>query len=147
MEFPNGNVIKTYEDGDVLTMISELEKEGFMGVLKLKALRANVLFMKGEAMAATCGELGGETAWETILQHGSVSAEAHELSANKVQFCFVWYRDVYGYERIYKNEVGREEILEKVGLEDPDKEKLEEILKREGMEHLKRKEFKEPKDI
>lgn len=147
MEFPDGNVIERWEREGVRTIISELEKLNFTGLLKIRALKANVLMIEGEVVAATCGDTGGEAAWDTLSQYNEAEAEAHELSLDKAQFCFVWYNEVYGYERVHKKEMEREEILEKVGLTDPDKKKLEDILKREGMEHLFKKEDKEPKDI
>ncbi len=132
MDFPTGALQKEIEVRSLDTLLDELLKDKFTGVIKYTNHQAgNLLLIDGEIRAATYGELGGDEALERIWNAVEGFLSVYTLERERAEFVLKWYTDIHGFSSVSS------EILDHdVTVPVPDVEDLIKMLEREGMSYL-----------
>ncbi|MBU7033365.1 MAG: hypothetical protein HXS53_12610 [Theionarchaea archaeon] len=132
MDFPTGRLREEAEVRTLDTLLEELKKEEFTGVLKYNDLETgNILIIGGDVKAATYGDLGGDEALERIWNAVEGNVSVYVLEKDQAQFLLKWYTDIHGFPSISPDIFDHD-----VSVPVPDMEDLIEMLEREGMSHL-----------
>ena len=132
MDFPTGALQREAEVRSLDTLLEELRRDKFTGVIKYSNHRAgNVLLINGEIKAATYGELGGDEAMERIWNAVEGVLSVYSLEKERAEFVLKWYTDIHGFSSVSS------EILDyTIDVPVPDVDDLIKMLEREGMSHL-----------
>ncbi|MBU7043978.1 MAG: hypothetical protein HXS47_10335 [Theionarchaea archaeon] len=150
MDFPTGRLREEAEVRILDTLLEQLKKEEFTGVLKYNDVETgNILLIGGEIKAATFGEMGGDKALERIWNTVEGMVSVYTLEPHQAQFLLKWYTDIHGFPSISPDIFDHE-----VSVPVPDVEDLITMLEREGMSHLvmkksirfKKKEHRTPQE-
>lgn len=132
MDFPTGRLREEAEVRILDTLLEQLKKEEFTGVLKYNDVETgNILLIGGEIKAATFGEMGGDKALERIWNAVEGMVSVYTLEPHQAQFLLKWYTDIHGFPSISPDIFDHE-----VSVPVPDVEDLITMLEREGMSHL-----------
>lgn len=135
MDFPTGALQREAEVRSLDTLLDELLREQFTGVIKYNNHQmGNLLLIDGEIKAATYGELGGDEALERIWNSLEGVLSVYSLERERAEFVLKWYTDIHGFSSVSS------EILDHdISVPVPDVEDLIKMLEREGMSHLMKK--------
>lgn len=135
MDFPTGALQRETEVRSLDTLLDELLRERFTGVIKYSNHQmGNLLLIDGEIKAATYGELGGDEALERIWNSLEGVLSVYSLERERAEFVLKWYTDIHGFSSVSS------EILDhNISVPVPDVEDLIKMLEREGMSHLVKK--------
>lgn len=135
MDFPTGALQREIEVRALDTLLDELLKEEFTGVIKYNNHQmGNLLLIDGEIKAATYGELGGDEALERIWNAVEGVLFVYTLERERAEFVLKWYTDIHGFSSV-SSDILNHDITVPV----PDVEDLIKMLEREGMSHLVKK--------
>jgi hypothetical protein len=132
MDFPTGRLREEAEVRTLDTLLEQLKKEGFTGVVKYNDLETgNILLIGGDIKAATYGDMGGDEALGRIWNAVEGTVSVYILEKDQAQFLLKWYTDIHGFPSISSDIFDHD-----VSVPVPDVEDLINMLEREGMSHL-----------
>ena len=133
MDFPTGALQREAEVRSLDTLLDELRRDKFTGVIKYSNHKTgNLLLINGEIRAATYAELGGDEALERIWNAVEGILSVYTLEKERAEFVLKWYTDIHGFSSVSAADISDHEIEVPV----PDVEDLIKMLEREGMSHL-----------
>ncbi|MBU7013418.1 MAG: hypothetical protein HXS52_03105 [Theionarchaea archaeon] len=142
MDFPDGEILQRLDarELDLAEIIKSLQDREFTGVLKYFGEKlGNILFIRGEIVAMTYGNLAGDQVGDVLLEETTKGgrAEIHQLPSQTARSALRYYIDVLGYPiAIWKLEDARREVMRRAGINEPDVATLEQMLESEGVAHL-----------
>ena len=140
MDFPTGALQKQEEVRALDTLLDDMRRTAFTGVIKYNnSSKGNLLIIDGEIKAATFGELGGDDALERIWNAVEGSLFVYSLEKERAEFVLKWYTDIHGF-----SSVSSEGLDHNIDVPVPDVEDLIKMLEREGMSYLVTKRPKAP---
>lgn len=132
MDFPTGAFQREVEVRALDTLLDELRRTKFTGVIKyINEGTGNLLLIDGEVCAATYGRLGGEEALGRVWNAVEGTLSVYTLEKERAEFALKWYTDIHGF-----SSVSSEVLSHKVEIPVPDVEDLIRMLEREGISHL-----------
>lgn len=149
MDFPTGVLQKEVEVKSLDTLLEELQKTAFTGVVKHSRGKGNLLIIDGEIKAATYGELGGDEALVKIWNAVEGIFFVYSLGKERAEFALKWYTSIYGFTSVSSEKSSRAaQLVEKKKIfEEPTAEKEVEGEKKysleEGFSYLIREETPE----
>ena len=132
MDFPTGALQREVDVRALDTLLDELQRTKFTGVIKyINDGTGNLLLIDGEVCAATYGRTGGEEALGRIWNAVEGTLAVYLLEKERAEFALKWYTDIHGFSSVSSDVLSRD-----VDIPVPDVEDLIKMLEREGISHL-----------
>jgi hypothetical protein len=132
MDFPTGVLQREVDVRALDTLLDELQRAKFTGVIKyINDGTGNLLLIDGEVCAATYERVGGEEALGRIWNAVEGTLAVYLLEKERAEFALKWYTDIHGFSSVSSDVLSRD-----VEIPVPDVEDLIKMLEREGISHL-----------
>ena len=148
MDFPTEVLQKEVDVNALDTLLEELQKTAFTGVVAYNRGKGNLLLIDGEIKAATYGELGGDEALSKIWNAVEGVLFVYSLGKERAEFTLKWYTNICGFASIsFEKSSWETTFTERKGFEEPRAEKKVKGEKKyrleEGFSYLIREETPE----